>query len=159
MKPEKSEIFAVKLPRDRLRDSAPYIAGVGLFHLGCFLGGTGFSTVLGEKIVNGLFWGTLLSVVFVPANFLIQFLVRRVFMRFFEWYGERETFLLCLPAAAFVLYILSGAILSRPAEGIFKEDIAVPIPSSVKIVNYGYLMSIGSGSWGSLKFEIALRLD
>jgi len=33
--------------------------------------------------------------------------------------------------------VLSGALLSRPAEGIFKEDIADPISRSVKIVDYG----------------------
>jgi len=30
-----------------------------------------------------------------------------------------------------------------------------PIPGSVRIVDYGYSVSIGSGTWGSLKFEIA----
>src|SRR6185503_11695757 len=120
------------------RDRAPYIAGVVLVYLGCFLAGSGFSSVFGEKIVNGFFWGTLISVAFIPANFLIQFLARRAFRRFFAWRCKPDTLLLCAPAAAFVLYVLSAAILDRPAEGIFKKDVADPIPGSVKITDYGY---------------------
>jgi len=144
----------VKARRAAFGDWAPYLAGVGLVYLGCFLAGSGFSTVFGEKIVNGFFWGTLISVVFIPANFLIQFLVRRVFRRFFERSGKAGTLLLCAPAAAFVLYVLSEALLSQPAEGIFKKDVADPIPASVRIMDYGYSVSIASGTWGSLKFVI-----
>src|SRR6266536_5703302 len=99
------------------RDWTPYTAGVVLAYMGCFLAATGLSTVFGEKIVNGFLWGTLISVVFIPANFLIQFLVRRVFRRFFERSGKAGTLLLCAPAAAFALYVLSEALLSRPTEG------------------------------------------
>jgi len=127
----------VKAHRAAFGDWAPYLAGVGLVYLGCFLAGSGFSTVFGEKIVNGFFWGTLISVVFIPANFLIQFLVRRVFRRFFERSGKAGTLLLCAPAAAFVL-----------------KDVADPIPASVRIMDYGYSVSIASGTWGSLKFVI-----
>jgi hypothetical protein len=135
-------------------DWAPYLAGVGVVYLGCFLAGSGFSTVVGEKIVNGFFWGTLISVIFVPINFLIQFLTRFVIRKLFQLRNKAENLLLCSPAAAFVLCTLSATILSRPAEGIFKEDIADPIPPSVKIVDYGYSMSIASGTYGSLRFEI-----
>ena len=144
----------MKERRDRFRDCAAYIAGLILVYLGCFLASTGLSTVFGEKIVNGFFWGTLISAILIPANFLIQFLVRRVFRRFFERSGKAGILLLCAPAAAFVLYVLSDAILDRPAEGIFKKDVADPIPASVKIVDYGYSMSIASGAWVSLRFEI-----
>jgi hypothetical protein len=110
--------------------------------------------VFGEKIVNGFFWGTLISVAFIPANFLIQFLARFAFRKFFARRGKPDTLLLCAPAAAFVLYVLSEALLTRQAEGIFKKVVADPIPASVKIVDSGYSMSIASGTYGSLKFEI-----
>ena len=136
-------------------DLAPYLLGITIIYVGCFmLPAVWLSTVFGERILNGLIFGTLLCIPLGAINVFLQFFLRRYLRKLFELRRSVEIILLNVIPLAFLVYVLWGALSANWGEEMFKLNVANPVPPSVNIIDYGYSVSIPNGGWAALKFEI-----
>lgn len=115
----------------------------------------GYSSNPKTQLVVGVIMGPLIATLPAGIHLIFQWVARKITRKLFKWGARKEVVVLNLPALVLMAMAVGPSYYFTSARPIFEQYVTKPIPSSVRIVEYGGgQINISEGASVGIHFQI-----